>query len=214
MYSLKKGKVILTPPYKPWMEEKLALALLHHPRLETFWERSLGREVQDGLRTMVPASWILDPRPIPPSAVIPGLLYQNKAVSDWSWLGEASQKERHYVVKVSGFSDLAWGSRGVSIGHDMPLQQWKETLSRALSTFETSPSILQTFHKGRIVVVEYYESMTGAVRTMEGRVRLSPYYFVVNDRAELGGVLATVCPKDKKLIHGMRDAVMVPCTVA
>jgi hypothetical protein len=25
-------------------------------------------------------------------------------------------------------------------------------------------------------------------------------------------VLATLCPKDKKRIHGMRDAVIVPCS--
>jgi hypothetical protein len=28
----------------------------------------------------------------------------------------------------------------------------------------------------------------------------------------LGGVLATVCPADKKILHGMPDAVMAPCT--
>ena len=42
---------------------------------------------------------------------------------------------------------------------------------------------------------------------MPGRVRLCPYYFVVGNgdqaRAKLGGVLATVCPADKKIIHGM-----------
>jgi hypothetical protein len=35
----------------------------------------------------------------------------------------------------------------------------------------------------------------------------------VDGQAELGGVLATICPKDKKIIHGMRDAVMTPCGV-
>ena len=34
MYSVKKGRVSITPPYKPWMEEKSAFALLHHPLLE------------------------------------------------------------------------------------------------------------------------------------------------------------------------------------
>ena len=28
-----------------------------------------------------------------------------------------------------------------------------------------------------------------------------------------GGILATVCPADKKLLHGMPDAVMAPCRV-
>jgi hypothetical protein len=46
---------------------------------------------------------------------------------------------------------------------------------------------------------------------MPSRTRLSPYYFVVDDRAELGGILATVCPADKKILHGMKDAIMVPC---
>jgi hypothetical protein len=48
-------------------------------------------------------------------------------------------------------------------------------------------------------------------------VRLCPYYFVSGDwgrpQAKLGGVLATICPADKKIIHGMRDAIMAPCAV-
>ena len=48
---------------------------------------------------------------------------------------------------------------------------------------------------------------------MKGRVRLSPYYFLINGKAELRGALATVCPADKKILHGMKDAVMVPTAV-
>ena len=52
---------------------------------------------------------------------------------------------------------------------------------------------------------------------MPSRVRLCPYYFVQGDgdaaRPVLGGVLATLCPADKKIIHGMRDAALAPCTV-
>ena len=48
---------------------------------------------------------------------------------------------------------------------------------------------------------------------MKGRARLSPYFFVSGGKANLGGVLATVCPADKKILHGMSDAVMVPVTV-
>jgi hypothetical protein len=213
LYSAKKGRVVITPPYKPWMEEKLALALIHHPMLEPFWEKVLSADTIACLQAIVPQTWVLDPRPLPPTAVIPGLRYQDHAVSNWDWLGEATQKERHYVMKVSGFSELAWGSRGVSIGHDMSQQEWKNTLSLALDSFPTAPSILQVFHKGKLVVVEYYEDSSGTENSMEGRVRLSPYYFVVDGQAELGGVLATICPKDKKIIHGMRDAVMTPCGV-
>ena len=50
---------------------------------------------------------------------------------------------------------------------------------------------------------------------MKGRARLCPYYFVAGEaseaRAELGGVLATICPADKKIIHGLKDAILAPC---
>jgi hypothetical protein len=30
---------------------------------------------------------------------------------------------------------------------------------------------------------------------------------------KLAGVLATIVPADKKIIHGMRDGILVPCRV-
>jgi hypothetical protein len=59
-----------------------------------------------------------------------------------------------------------------------------------------------------------WDEVTKLERLVPSRVRLCPYYFV-SGRAEteevrLGGVLATVCPADKKLLHGMRDAMMLP----
>ena len=42
------------------------------------------------------------------------------------------------------------------------------------------------------------------------RLRLCPYYLVTGEKVELQGALATLCPMDKKLIHGMQDAVLVP----
>ena len=49
------------------------------------------------------------------------------------------------------------------------------------------------------------------IEIMTSRVRLTPYYFVLGGSTQLGGVLATLCPQDKKKIHGMVDAIMVPC---
>ena len=48
---------------------------------------------------------------------------------------------------------------------------------------------------------------------MKGRTRLSPYFFVSDGRTTLGGALATICPADKKILHGMADAIMVPVTI-
>jgi hypothetical protein len=70
---------------------------------------------------------------------------------------------------------------------------------------------LQRFHEGKRVVVEYLDQGSGEMVEMQGRVRLSPYYYVDGSGASLSGVLATVVPLNKKLIHGMTDAVMAPC---
>jgi hypothetical protein len=213
MYGAKKGVVAVTPPFKPQLEEKLAFALLHHPMLTPFWRHELGEDDFLLLSTLVPRTWILDPRPVPPSAVIPGLTLGRRPLADWRDLGQAGQKERRYVIKPSGFSELAWGSRGVSVGHDLPQTEWAAALDRALASFPRTPYVLQEFHKGRQFDLSFHDPASGEIVPMSGRARLSPYYFVSSDRAELRGVLATVCPPDKKVIHGMRDAIMVPCAV-
>ena len=211
MYAAKKGRVKVTPPYKPWMEEKLAFALLHHPMLEKFWSDELGPDVFAHLRQVMPQTWIVDPRPLPPSAIIPGLTLDGKAVSDWRQLAQATQKQRQCVLKPSGFSELAWGSRGVVVGHDIPQSAWAAKLDHALDAFSSTPYVFQAFHKGRQFEMTYWDERAGQPASMEGRARLSPYYFVSGDEVTLGGILATVCPKDKKVLHGMRDAILAPC---
>jgi hypothetical protein len=213
-YALKKDRVAVTPPYKPALEEKLAFALLHHPALQPFWEQALGSEVFLHLTTIMPRTWILDPAPIPPSATIPGLVIGGRAVTNWHDLAMATQKERHLVIKPSGFSELAWGSRGVSVGHDMPQPEWAGAVDKALTAFPHTPYILQEFHKGRLYDLDYFDPVSGEMNRMSGRARLSPYYFVSGEKTELAGILATICPADKKVIHGMKDAIMVPCAAA
>jgi len=213
-YAIKKDRVAVTPPYKPALEEKLAFALLHHPALQPFWEQTLSGESFLHLTTLMPRTWVLDPAPIPPSATIPGLTMGGRAVMNWRDLATATQKERHFVIKPSGFSALAWGSRGVSVGHDMPQSEWAAAIDNALDSFPRTPYILQEFHKGRQYDLDYFDPMTSEMNRMSGRARLSPYYFVSGEKTELAGILATICPADKKVIHGMKDAVMVPCAVA
>ncbi len=211
MYSVKKGRVRVTPPYKPWMEEKLAFALLHHPMLEGFWAGELGPDVFGHLLQVMPKTWVVDPRPVPPSAIIPDLTLDGQAVSDWRQFTRATQKQRQCVLKPSGFSELAWGSRGVVVGHDIPQSAWAAKIEHALEAFSSTPYVFQAFHKGRQYEMTYWDERAGQLASMEGRARLSPYYFVSGDEVTLGGILATVCPKDKKLLHGMRDAILAPC---
>ena len=212
-YAVKKGWVSVTPPYKPALEEKSAFALLHHPALAPYWRTELSEELFVHLTTIMPRSWVVDPSPVPPSAVIPGLSIGGRAVTNWSDLSAATQKQRHFVLKPSGFSELAWGSRGVSVGHDLPQHEWAAAIEAALGAFPHTPYVLQEFHKGRQYHVDYFDAHSGEIRSMAGRARLSPYYFVTGETVELAGILATICPADKKVIHGMKDAIMVPCAV-
>jgi len=212
-YAAKKEWVAVTPPYKPALEEKSAFALLHHPVLRPFWEKELGAPTFLDLTTIMPRTWLLDPAPIPPTATIPDLQMGGRAVTNWRDLAAATQKERHYVIKPSGFSELAWGSRGVSVGHDLPQAEWAAAIEQALSSFPATPYILQEFHKGRLFDLSYWDAASHTMQRMSGRARLSPYYFVADGKAELAGILATICSAEKKIIHGMKDAIMVPCAV-
>ena len=219
MYSAKKKEVAVTPPFKPFLEEKMLYALFHHPMLEGYWRRELGEDVCSKLRNIFPRTWILDPTEMPPYGIIPGLKVGRRAVSRWTELAEATQNERAFVIKPSGFSDLAWGSRGVVAGDDVSKEEWGEAIDRALKGFDKTPYVLQEYYKGRHVEVAYLDEDTlspsphrgegvFSIKKMTGRVRLCPYYFVEGEDVRLRGIMATICPLDKKLIHGMRDAVI------
>lgn len=211
LYAAKKNLVKITPPLKSYLEEKMLMALFQHPMLADYWSQQLSSESIDFLNKTFPKTWILDPAPVPPHATIPGLEVKGRPFSDWRELGHLGQKDRQMVIKPSGFSELAWGSRGVAIGHDASEADWQSTIETALDRFDTNPHILQIFHNGATFPVEHYDFNTGSMKRFRGRVRLQPYYFVVDDEPVLSGVQATVCPPDKKLLHGMVDAVVLPC---
>ncbi|MEB3223672.1 MAG: hypothetical protein VKS61_16480, partial [Candidatus Sericytochromatia bacterium] len=213
-YAAKKAQVVVTPPYKAYLEEKLLFALYHHPALRVFWRAEISGEALAALDGLLPRTWLLDPAPLPPQAVIPGLTVEGAPIQDWLALATASKRERAYVLKPSGFSSLAWGSHGVAFGSDLSGPDWELALRNALGAFPRTPYILQAYHKPERTTVRYYDFRREAVFTMEGRARLCPYYFVAGGEATLGGILATVCPLDKLALHGMTDAVMVPTAVA
>jgi len=192
----------LTAPIKPYLEEKLWLALFWSRPLQEFWRQEIGEKGQRLLQQIIPYSWVLDPTPLPPHAVIPEL-----GIQSWHEMERFSQKQRDLVLKISGFSPLAWGARGVYVGSDMSSEQWAEQVRTGLAEFSTHPRVLQRFVKGSLSKQDYVAENDEIV-TLTGRARVCPYYFVVNDRVTLGGVLVTLVPSDKKLIHGMRDAIL------
>ena len=206
-------KIRLTPPPKPMFEEKMLFALLWNRNLHNFWRQELGEGFLARLKKIIPYTWLVDPAPMPPHAAIPEL-----NLTDWAQLKTMSQKERDLILKVSGFSENAWGARGVYLGSDLSSADWSVAVAAALKNFETSPSVLQRFEKPKIVDASWFDFAKNEVVPMKGRARLCPYYFVAGEgdsaRPTLGGVLATIVPADKKIVHGMADAVLAPCAVA
>ncbi len=202
------GELAVTPPFKPALEEKMWFALFWLRPLEPFWRRELGERTMLALRKVIPYTWLVDPEPLPRHAVLPRL-----ETNTWDEVAHLSQKQRNLILKISGFSENAWGSRGVIVAQDISQVEWQAELTRALGEFGSHPHILQQFHPGRLVEQDYLDEEKGELRRMRARVRLCPYYFVGEKETTCGGALATVCPDDKKLLHGMTDAILVPAAI-
>src|SRR5258706_6705245 len=205
-------RIHLTPAPKPIFEEKMLFALLWNRNLQSFWRQELGENFSNRMRRLAPYTWMVDPSPLPPQAAIPEL-----NLTDWNQLKSLSHKERELILKVSGFSPHAWGARGVYLGSDLSHADWAAAVDKAVANFSHSPYVLQRYHKPGLVEARWFDFERNQVVPMKGRVRLCPYYFVSGEaeaaRAELGGVLATICPADKKIIHGMTEAIFAPCSV-
>ena len=88
--------------------------------LESFWRRELGERAMLALRKVIPYTWLVDPEPLPRHAVLPRL-----ETHTWEEVGHFSQKQRTLILKISGFSEHAWGSRGVVVAQDMSQAAWQ-----------------------------------------------------------------------------------------
>ena len=198
----------ITAPPKSYLEEKMLFALFWNRNLQDFWQRELGNKFFRLLKKVIPQTWIIDPAPIPPHTTIPHLNLTN-----WNQLAELSQKNRRLILKLSGFNEKAWGARSVRFGADLSQSEWAKAVCKTISEFEKSPWILQEYKKPKLAEHDWFDFNTDTLVSMKGRVRLCPYYFVQDEKnIKLGGVLATICPADKKIIHGMRDAILAPCS--
>jgi len=203
-FSWKSDQVMEAPP-KAYLEEKLWWALFWMKPLEEWWRRELGEGYFRELRALVPRAWPMRPMEMPPDGVLPEL-----EIHQWGELENFSQRARDLVIKVSGFSPLAWGSRGVTVGHDQPKEKWVPALRQALAGWKTQPHLLQRFARLGALAHPVWNEVTGEAEEGRWRLRLCPYYLVTGEKVDLKGALATLCPVDKKLIHGMEDAVLVP----
>lgn len=200
----------VTPPMRHFQEEKLSLALFHHHRLAGFWKETLSKGSWRLLNRIVPKGWIMDPVSLPPNAVLDAPLVGGRPIHSWEQLGDASQRERDLIMKLSGFHENAWGARSVLYGRDASREEWIDGIQDAIDEAPNNLYLLQEYKKPARLKHPLYDE-EGRVSLRNGRLRLCPYYFVTGDATDMGGVLATFCPADKKIIHGMRDASLLPC---
>jgi len=198
----------ISSPFKPHLEDKLWLALFWNPGLRRVWEQTMRQNHLERLRELIPFGWVLDPAPLPPHGALPRL-----DVNSWDEVADFSQKERQLVLKISGFHESAWGSRGVYIGHDLPASEWRERINTGLGAAESQPWLVQEFREGKLIEHPVFAD-DGSIEMMRGRVRLCPYFFT-DDAGDtrFAGCLATLVPADKKKIHGMSDGVLIPCVI-
>lgn len=208
-----EGTIQMTAPPRTLFEEKMLFALLWNRNLRSFWTQELGARFFDRLLERVPYTWLMDPSPLPPHAAYPRL-----ELTDWQQLKTLSQRERNLILKISGYSPLGWGARGVFLGSDLSVADWSGAVDRAIGSWPTNPFILQEYRKPRLIPAVYHDFQNDRTVRYEGRLRLCPYYFVSGHgdeaRPRLAGALATICPADKKIIHGMTDAVLAPVQIA
>jgi len=213
---------------RPFQEEKLALALFHHHLLADFWAETLSGRALKLLRTLIPPSWVMDPAPLPPGAVLDAPRAAGRALSDWRDLANATQKERDLIIKISGYHETAWAPAAWSSAATVPAKNGNTastkrspsrrricTFSKPSKTPPRPPPRLPPHRPDVSGVTPPRDSSAPTMTPVEvdGRLRLCPYYFVVDGKPRLSGALATFCPPDKKIIHGMQDAALLPCRV-
>jgi len=134
---------------------------------------------------------------LPPHAAIPEL-----NLTDWQQLKSLSQKERDLILKVSASRKMRGRARRFS-RQRLVAGGLERGGGRSAENFETSPSVLQRFHKPSIVEANWFDLRKTSCADERPR-RLCPYYFVsatATRRAAARGVLATIVPADKKIVH-------------
>jgi hypothetical protein len=104
----------------PWMRDPSWAALLQMPALRSNWIRGLRASHFDHLMRLLPASWLMDPTPLPPGCVIPGL-----EISNWVDLVTLRNQGRCFKIQSahSAFtlSELQSASEWQTLSKTVPL---------------------------------------------------------------------------------------------
>jgi hypothetical protein len=128
----------------PWMHDPTWAALLQTPALRSSWISSLRASHFDHLMRLLPASWLMDPAPLPPGCVIPGL-----EIATWADLVTLRDHGRsfkiHSAQSASTLSDL------------QSMSEW-QTMIRS-----PHPAVLVEQRRSKAWVLARYEQNAGKI---------------------------------------------------
>ena len=181
------------PGYKSHLEEKAMMAMFFDDEFESIFRMILGRHY-DLLKDILPPTYVLHESP--PSKL---------GISNWEELAKISRKERRFVLKVSGFSDLGSWSKGVTFLNKLSQQQCREVIQEALAGETTF--VIQEFKKGKNFQQEYYDFEKSNLAAMNGRVRFTPYFSARN--GQMLTAKTTMCA-NTDFIHAGTDSINSP----
>jgi hypothetical protein len=184
----------LCPPPKPQMEEKALMGMIHDEQLEGTLREKLG-EHYDTLQKIIPATFVMDGEK--PPANFPHQL------DSWEDLVTIPRSQRKYVIKISGYDETALWAKGIHFLHRLNQQEVRDVLRQVAESPQTY--IIQKYEKPITVPQEYIDPETKELKKMDGRVRITPYFYTGD--GSLVTAKATVCPPDSDKVHTRGDSV-------
>jgi len=184
----------ICPPPKPQMEEKALMGMIYDEELQGNLRARLGEHF-DTLQKIIPPTFVIDgdgpPENFPHD------------ISRWEELATLPKSQRKYVIKISGYDETALWAKGLHFLHRMNQQQVRDLLTQVAQSPQTY--IIQKFEKPVTVKQEYVDPETKTLKEMDGRVRITPYFYTGD--GSLVTAKATVCPPDSDKVHTRRDSV-------
>lgn len=117
----------VTLPIPKSASDPLWPALLHLRPLRTYWEQELRHSHLEILLERLPHSWVLDPTPLPPGAVIPKL-----ELASWQLFAPRGSYE------ISCFAS----GKNIALNDSLSAEEWNHALHQAMEAFPDSPHVL------------------------------------------------------------------------
>jgi hypothetical protein len=191
-----EGPAPAAPSWRmPSFDDRIPFALVHLRALRDVWRRELRDSQFTRLQQVVPYTWILDPSPLPPQAVIPRLeLHSMRAVA-----ALPREARAHLLLRSDDGVILA--------GRDASDDRWRDAVNGALDEAAARPCacVLQESAAPKSVAHPVWDPAAGSARALETRVRLQPFYVTQDGvSATLAAVLAILATEDG-------PAIFAPC---